>query len=90
MEHGKAEGIDERTAKDRFSSEEKRALDRMQNDIYQEVRHAAEAHRQVCTMHDLGSPFVQQIVIEIAKKCVWRQLSTGPSSSLLLLNLLFF
>ncbi|XP_026328259.1 methionine aminopeptidase 2 [Hyposmocoma kahamanoa] len=46
MEHGKAEGIDERTAKDRFSSEEKRALDRMQNDIYQEVRHAAEAHRQ--------------------------------------------
>lgn len=48
MEHGKAEGIDESTAKDRFSSEEKRTLDRMQNDIYQEVRHAAEAHRQVC------------------------------------------
>lgn len=52
MEHGKAEGIDERTAKDRFSSEEKRALDRMQNDIYQEVRHAAEAHRQVLTNDD--------------------------------------
>lgn len=46
MEHGPAEGIDERTAKDRFSSEEKRALDRMHNDIYQEIRHAAEAHRQ--------------------------------------------
>lgn len=48
MEHGPAEGIDERTAKERFSSEEKRALDRMQQDIYQEIRHAAEAHRQVC------------------------------------------
>lgn len=47
MEHGPAEGIDERTAKDRFSSEEKRALDRMHSDIYQEIRHAAEAHRQV-------------------------------------------
>ncbi|CAG9126965.1 Methionine aminopeptidase 2 [Plutella xylostella] len=46
MEHGKAEGIDERTAKERFSSEEKRALDRMHQDIYQEIRHAAEAHRQ--------------------------------------------
>lgn len=38
---------DDRTAKDRFSSEEKKALDRMQNDIYNEVRLAAEAHRQV-------------------------------------------
>ncbi|CAH0554984.1 unnamed protein product [Brassicogethes aeneus] len=37
---------DDRTAKDRFSSEEKRALDRMHNDIYNEVRLAAEAHRQ--------------------------------------------
>ncbi|XP_072941071.1 methionine aminopeptidase 2 [Epargyreus clarus] len=46
MEHGPAEGIDERTAKDRFSSEEKRALDRLHQDIYQEIRHAAEAHRQ--------------------------------------------
>lgn len=46
MEHGPAEGIDDRTAKERFSSEEKRALDRMQQDIYQEIRHAAEAHRQ--------------------------------------------
>ncbi|CAF4777279.1 unnamed protein product [Pieris macdunnoughi] len=46
MDHGPAEGIDERTAKDRFSSEEKRALDRMHQDIYQEIRHAAEAHRQ--------------------------------------------
>jgi methionyl aminopeptidase len=46
-DHGPAEGIDERTAKDRFSSEEKKAIDRMHNDIYNEVRHAAEAHRQV-------------------------------------------
>lgn len=46
-EHGPAEGIDERTAKERFSSEEKRALDRLHQDIYQEIRHAAEAHRQV-------------------------------------------
>lgn len=38
---------DDRLAKDRFSSEEKRALDRMHNDIYNEVRLAAEAHRQV-------------------------------------------
>ncbi|XP_072388559.1 methionine aminopeptidase 2-like [Diabrotica undecimpunctata] len=37
---------DDRTAKDRFSTEEKRALDRMHNDIYNEVRLAAEAHRQ--------------------------------------------
>ncbi|RZC40155.1 methionine aminopeptidase 2 [Asbolus verrucosus] len=37
---------DDRTAKDRFSSEEKRTLDRMHNDIYNEVRLAAEAHRQ--------------------------------------------
>lgn len=40
---------DSRTAKDRFTSEEKRALDRLHNDIYNEVRHAAEAHRQVCS-----------------------------------------
>lgn len=38
---------DDRTAKDRFTTEEKRALDRMHNDIYNEVRLAAEAHRQV-------------------------------------------
>lgn len=37
---------DDRTAKDRFSSEEKRALDRSQLDMYNEVRRAAEAHRQ--------------------------------------------
>lgn len=52
MDHGPAEGIDERTAKDRFSSEEKRALDRMHQDIYQEIRHAAEAHRQVYTYNN--------------------------------------
>jgi methionyl aminopeptidase len=38
--------VDGRSAKDRFSSEEARALDRMQIDMYNEVRQAAEAHRQ--------------------------------------------
>lgn len=38
---------DGRTAKDRFTSEEARALDRLHNDIYNEARQAAEAHRQV-------------------------------------------
>ncbi|XP_022918458.1 methionine aminopeptidase 2 isoform X2 [Onthophagus taurus] len=37
---------DDRSAKDRFTSEEKRAIDRLNNDIYNEVRLAAEAHRQ--------------------------------------------
>nr|CAH0110299.1 unnamed protein product [Daphnia galeata] len=37
---------DDRTAKDRFTTEEKKALDRAQMDIYNEVRCAAEAHRQ--------------------------------------------
>ncbi|XP_015521706.2 methionine aminopeptidase 2 [Neodiprion pinetum] len=46
MVHPPAAGIDDRTAKDRFSSEEARALDRMHNDIYNEARQAAEAHRQ--------------------------------------------
>ncbi|XP_043267627.1 methionine aminopeptidase 2 isoform X2 [Venturia canescens] len=46
MEHPSAAGVDDRTAKDRFSSEEARALDRSQNDIYMEARQAAEAHRQ--------------------------------------------
>lgn len=40
---------DGRTAKDRFTNEEKRALDRLHNDIYNEARLAAEAHRQVIT-----------------------------------------
>lgn len=37
---------DDRKAPDRFTSEEKRALDQMQADIYKELRLAAEAHRQ--------------------------------------------
>lgn len=37
---------DGRTAKDRFGTEEKRAMDRAQLDMYNEVRCAAEAHRQ--------------------------------------------
>lgn len=36
----------DQTARDRFSSEEKRALDRSQLDMYNEIRLAAEAHRQ--------------------------------------------
>lgn len=39
--------MDYRTAKDRFTSEEARTLERLHNDIYAEARHAAEAHRQV-------------------------------------------
>ncbi|XP_011306767.1 methionine aminopeptidase 2 [Fopius arisanus] len=46
MEHPPAAGVDERTAKNRFTSEEARALERMLNVIYTEARHAAEAHRQ--------------------------------------------
>ncbi|XP_076248816.1 methionyl aminopeptidase und [Calliopsis andreniformis] len=46
MDHPPVEGIDERTARNRFTSEEARALDRMHNDIYNEARQAAEAHRQ--------------------------------------------
>ena len=38
--------VDERTAKDRFTSEEKKAIDAAHNDIYNELRCAAEAHRQ--------------------------------------------
>ena len=34
------------TAKARFTSEEARAVDRIQLDMYNEVRQAAEAHRQ--------------------------------------------
>ncbi|XP_041349924.1 methionine aminopeptidase 2-like [Gigantopelta aegis] len=37
---------DDRMAKDRFTDEEKRALDRSQTYLYNEVRQAAEAHRQ--------------------------------------------
>lgn len=36
-----------RTAKDRFTSEEKKAIEQMQQDIYKDIRQAAEAHRQV-------------------------------------------
>ena len=35
------------TAKDRYTSEEVRARDHAHNDLYREVRTAAEAHRQV-------------------------------------------
>jgi len=37
---------DDKKAADRFSSEEARAIDRLQIDMYNEVRQAAEAHRQ--------------------------------------------
>lgn len=38
--------MDERTAKDRFTNEEKKAIDSAQDEIYKEVRLAAEAHRE--------------------------------------------
>ncbi|XP_032667486.1 methionine aminopeptidase 2 [Odontomachus brunneus] len=46
MDYPSVTRVDDRTAKDRFTSEEARALDRMHNDIYNEARQAAEAHRQ--------------------------------------------
>uniref|UniRef100_A0A336K161 Methionine aminopeptidase 2 n=1 Tax=Culicoides sonorensis TaxID=179676 RepID=A0A336K161_CULSO len=46
MKHPIPVGVDDRTAVDRFTSEEKRALDRMHLDIFNELRQAAEAHRQ--------------------------------------------
>lgn len=46
VKHPVPKDVDDRTAKDRFTNEEKRALDRMHTDIYNELRHAAEAHRQ--------------------------------------------
>ena len=39
-------GQDGRTGKDRMTSEEKKAIDRMNEDVYKEARLAAEAHRQ--------------------------------------------
>lgn len=44
MDHHIAQ--DDRKAADRFSSEEARAIDRAQLDMYNEIRQAAEAHRQ--------------------------------------------
>lgn len=38
--------VDDRTAKDRFTSEEKKAIDLTQEEVYNEIRLAAEAHRQ--------------------------------------------
>lgn len=38
--------VDGRTAKDRYSEEEKKAIEQMHQDIYKEIRIAAEAHRQ--------------------------------------------
>jgi methionyl aminopeptidase len=38
--------VDDRTAKDRFTSEEKKAIDATQEQVYNEIRLAAEAHRQ--------------------------------------------
>lgn len=46
MKHPVPHGVDERTAVDRFTSEEKRNLERLHLDIYSELRQAAEAHRQ--------------------------------------------
>lgn len=38
--------VDDRTAVDRFTSEEKKAIDLTQEDIYNDIRLAAEAHRE--------------------------------------------
>lgn len=38
--------VDERTAVDRFTSEEKKAIDATQEEVYNEIRLAAEAHRE--------------------------------------------
>lgn len=76
MEHGPAEGIDDRQAKDRFSSEEKKALDRMHQDIYQEIRHAAEAHRQVSLVNDHGFYFSFVMLILVRNMFLSSSLST--------------
>lgn len=38
--------VDARTAKDRFTNEEKKAIDAAHSDIYNDIRLAAEAHRE--------------------------------------------
>lgn len=38
--------VDDRTAKDRFTNEEKKAIDAAHSEVYNEVRLAAEAHRE--------------------------------------------
>lgn len=46
LDHPMPTGIDETKAKDRYSSEEARHNDRLNNDSYNEARLAAEAHRR--------------------------------------------
>ena len=51
----------------RETNEEKRALDRMHNDIYSDVRQAAEAHRQVqiiLFMSIWKAPFLYQCLLK--------------------------
>lgn len=38
--------VDDRTAKDRFTNEEKKAIDSAHSEVYNEIRLAAEAHRE--------------------------------------------
>lgn len=38
--------VDDRTAKDRFTNEEKKAVDAAHSEVYNEIRLAAEAHRE--------------------------------------------
>lgn len=61
---------DSRTAKDRFTSEEKRALDRLHNDIYNEVRHAAEVHRQVCCWSNYKCNRNRRVTAVVAKNLI--------------------
>ncbi|KAI5712716.1 hypothetical protein M8J75_010671 [Diaphorina citri] len=58
---------DGRTGKDRFTNEEKKAIDRLHNDMYNEARQAAEAHRQV-RKHMMGWIKPGMTMIEIVEE----------------------
>ena len=61
-----------RNAKDRFTSEEKKAIEQMQQDIYKDIRQAAEAHRQVCSFNVV---LVDEIGVTIAiLKCIFNNI----------------
>ncbi|CAG0887622.1 unnamed protein product [Cyprideis torosa] len=56
--------MDERTAKDRFSSSEAREMDRINEDWYKDLRRSAEVHRQTRQyMHKLIKPGMTMIEI---------------------------
>ena len=55
MEHPQPKDLDDSTAAQRVTSEEKKALDAANTEWYQELRLAAEAHRQVGWMYSLNT-----------------------------------